>query len=374
MASETRPTYFETGTEDEVVRIDGYGKTVDDYEPIDNSNKNPLSDLSLDNPLDTDAIDALDAADDLAAPSAAETFGSINTPTSSSALDGLSGAELEVVTEALKGERKILKTSPGNVLTQLGTDSTMITTSGGGEFALSATEGLKVTGGMKVLTNVFGDSAICGILENLGLIKLAMLAVFDLTLEVDLVECISELIETVESTKLKDELIVTSGSKFAANGNVRGVKKMAEAIGADRLMSKDPEIINKTNQNYKRPRFMPDENQVDGKVRETTTSDNPKLYQEMDETYSMFDPDWGYETHNGNKTPAMGFYQNSSDDAKEVMSTNNDRRRHIAVSSTVSTGNQATTVQNRYEGTIVKEDISPKKPSGTLGFVLDWMN
>jgi len=55
--------------------------------------------------------------------------------------------------------------------------------------------------GLKVFANVMGDSFICGLLEESGKISNATKALFDLSLDIDIVECISELIKRAKIPK-----------------------------------------------------------------------------------------------------------------------------------------------------------------------------
>jgi len=323
---------FEMGPDDEMATVDAYNKAVDSYETPETENASgeppKKSEVMDDRALakkkkETVNDKAIEAAKDAAAEDSLNELGKMAGETANP-MAGLTDEERAAVKKALK-EANV---DDGYVLANKSLGSTVITPAG--EFGLDENGDVKVKAGLKVFANVMGDSFICGLLEESGKISNATKALFDLSLDIDIVECISELIKRAKSQKLRKELIRQAGSGFAKKGQMHGLANLLENVGPEEIEGDDLEIVPTVLTNYRRPKSIADAKAPNGK-RPVTLDDDPVLYQQMDETLTQFDPNWGYYNRDGVWIPDAQIHRKLSPDAEQVMGTDRQRRANIAV-------------------------------------------
>lgn len=327
-------SFFEMGPDDELVTVDAYNERVSSYETVEVSEaegaapeKSEVADekalkekkKEADKAAAAKASKSADAKAEEAMGELGKMTGETNNP-----MAGLTEEEQAIVKKAL-AEAEV---EDGYVVGNKDLGTTVITPTG--EFGLDEEGNVRTKAGLKVFANIMGDSFICGIIEESGKITSATKALFDLSLDIDIVECISELINQAKSQKLRKELIRQAGAGFAKKGQMHGLAKLLENVGPEEIEGGDVEIVPTVLTNYRRPKTVPDATAPTGK-REATPNDDPVLYTQMDETLSEFDPNWGYYNRDGEWIPDMAIHRKLSPDASAVMSTDRQRRADIGV-------------------------------------------
>jgi len=351
-------SFFEMGPDDALVTVDAYNEQVSAYEAPE------VTEAEGDAPERTQVADekalaekkaeaaavtaaAASKSADADAEEALDELGKMTGETNNP-MAGLSDEELAIVKQALK-EAEV---DDGYVIGNKDLGTTVITPTG--EFELDAAGNLRTKAGLKVFANIMGDSFICGILEESGKITNATKALFDLSLDIDIVECISELINQAKSQKLRKELIRQAGAGFAKKGQMHGLAKLLENVGPEEIEGGDVEIVPTVLTNYRRPKAIDDSTTTTGK-RAVTLNDDPLLYTQMDETLSSFDPNWGYYNRDGEWIPDMSIHRKLSTDAQAVMSTDRQRKADIGVSQAYYPKARAKKAEGVYPDAVIRE-------------------
>jgi hypothetical protein len=324
---------FDMGPDDTLATVDAYNKPVSSYEtPVADEPSGEVPDSSSvtsDRALADKKTASANNASAKAAAQDADAEASLNELSkmageSADPMAGLSDEERAAVKKALKDAQ----VDDGYVVANKNLGSTVITPAG--EYGLDKNGDFKAKAGLKVFANVMGDSFICGLMEETGKISNATKALFDLSLDIDIVECISELVRRAKSQKLRKELIRQAGAGFAKKGQLHGLANLLENVGPEEIEGDEIEIVPTVLQNYRRPKSIKEETHPTGK-RPVTANDDAELYQQMDTTLTQFDENWGYYNRDGVWVPDAQIHRKLSPDAEAVMGTDRQRRTDIAV-------------------------------------------
>lgn len=344
---------FEMGPDDGMVTVDAYNEKVAAYEvpeaeekAAEPATKSEVADekelKKKKDDKEKEEASKKDQGSDAGLDELAKMTGESSDP-----MAGLSDEEKAAVKKALK-EAEV---EDGYVLHNKDLNTSTVITPVG-EYEIDDAGNIKAKAGLKVFANIMGDSFICGLVEETGKIKTATKALFDLSLDIDLVECISELIKQAKSEKLRKELIRQAGAGFARKGQLHGLANLVENVGAEGVESDEVKIVPTVLTNYKKPKSIADPNEPTGK-RPTTPNDDPELYQQMDSTLSEFDPNWGYYNRNGEWIPDAQIHRKLSPDAVEVMNTDRQRRADIAVAKEYYPGGRGSRAKKSYPYAVI---------------------
>lgn len=328
---------FQTGADDKLITVDAYNKTVEQYKPLEKRSKEGVgpskSDVSSEEELQQKKKEAEEKVAAFS-PSKAESpealMASLSELTGGgSALSGLEADEKDAVDKAINDAKEAAEKEEKTAILDTGLGaSTAITPHG--EINIDPANGAKVKGGLKIFANLFGDSFLCGALEEAGKLRAALKALFDLSLDIEIQECLSDILKDVKSDSTRFALLQEAGDNFAKKGQVDGLDKVFEELGPDVVSLRNKDLVKVTLKNYKRPNFVEDENDP-SKKRPVTKNDDPILYAKMDNTLTKADPHWGYYERDGEWVPDSEVWGGLSQEAKEVVSTNRDNRMNVAV-------------------------------------------
>lgn len=350
-------SFFELGPDDSLATVDAYGEKVSEYEPPEAASPEtpPPSQSEV---ADEKALKEKKARAEAAAKAggpgaggaaAAEAMAALGEMTGESKdpMSGMSEEEKAFVEEALKKAGVEDGVVVGNQTLDTATVITPV-----GEFDLDNKDGPRVKAGLKVFANVMGDSFLCGLVEESGKIASATKTLFDLSLDIDLVECISALVNKAQSQKLRKELLRQAAAGFAKKGQLHGLAHIVDNAGPEVVEEADVDVVPTVLTNYRRPKQIEDATAPSGK-RPVTDEDDELLYTHMDETLSKVDPHWGYYNRDGVWIPDAQIHRKLSPDAERVMGTDRERRVNIAVAKSHYPGTRARRTEKTYPGSVV---------------------
>lgn len=344
---------FVTGPDDDLATVDAYHEKVASYETPDAKEKEgkppTKSEIKDERELEREKTRELAEASSSSGDAGSAPMDELAKMTgeSSNPMAGLTDEEKAVVEKALKEAGQ----EDGYVLANNKLDTSTVITPVG-EYEIDEAGNVKTKAGLKIFANIMGDSFICGFLEESGQILQAGKALFDLSLDIDIVECISELVKTAKSEKLRKELIRQAGANYARKGQLHGLADIVESVGPEGVESDEVDIVPTVLVNYKRPKTIKDTNEPTGK-RPVVPDDDPALFNQMDETLSEFDPNWGYYYRDDEWIPDARIHSKLSPEAMEVMSTNRERKAAIAVAQEYYPGGRSKHAKSSYPYAVI---------------------
>lgn len=327
---------FQTGPDDELLVVDGYNRTVEEYTPLKQEDaatvEPPRPDIKSEKELkekkDSDRKEAASkpspATSSKDAEAAMSALAEVS-PGSAPALSKLTDDEKKAVENAVKEAREKEK----DIVFDTGRGiSTVITPDG--EFSIDPESGAKMQGGLKIFANLFGDSFVCGLLENTGDLLASLRALFDLSLDIEIQECLTDILKNVKSDSTRRVLLREAGETFAKKGQIGGLDKVITEAGPDIVSQSKPDLVEVTLSNYKKPRFIDDGSGNDTK-RPVTPNDNAQLYTQLDTTLKKVDPHWGYYKRDDEWIPDAQIFSKLSPDAKRVVGSDREKRVYVEV-------------------------------------------
>lgn len=344
MAKYTRPM-FETGPDDQIATPDIYNEPVSTYVPVQDE---PVM-ISL--PVGPSIIRTNADLKDLAPTTVPKEPTLEEYAKEMEKIDPASGNILNDMTEEEKSELqkaldKVKELPMGfddfNIVTPLG------------EIGYSKTEGLKVKGGLKIVSNLLNDLPICGQLFDMGLMLPVLKAAFDLSLDIEINECITGLIDKIKSEKAKLELLKDAAKNFAKNGKLDGLKDIKDKIGGDKLFLSDGKIGKLLVGNFEIPNLI---DTPDG-ARTPVPQDYPSIKESMVATLDDISDKWNKYTRGDQEIVDITLYEGASPDAKKVLGTDKEHQTAIAVAELM-----------KDEPTSLRETAQKQYPLGYIGRV-----
>lgn len=352
---------FDLGPDDQLVTVDAYNEQVAAYEPPEamDVDKAPevQPEITSEEDLAKKKADKPPEKSEAPMGEGIDALGSLG-DTRNSPSNDLTPEEKKEVQKAIDKRRQ--DGDKGYSVDSGVGASTVVTPSG--DIDLEAKDGPKVKAGLKIFANLFGDSFICGIIEETGKIKEAAGALFDLSLDIDIVECLTDLINAAQSEKLRGELVKQAGKTFMNKGQVDGLSKMIDVAGPDPITSGEEDPAGKVLGNYQRPRFISDVT-ADGGKRPVTPNDDPALYAQLDDTLGRLGPNWDKYDRNGDPVTDAQVLRKASPEAQSVLKSNRGKRVDTAVAQAYTPGSRKARAQGRYPGAVI--DATPRGYAAT---------
>lgn len=317
MAKYTRPL-FETGPDDQIATPDIYNEPVSTYTPVQDEPvmvELPIGPSVIRTNADLKSIIPTTVEKQPTLEEYAKEMEKID-PASGNLLNDMSEEEKSELQKALDKVRDLpMGFDDFNIVTPLG------------EIGYSKTEGLKVKGGLKIVSNILNDLPICGQLFDMGLMLPVLKAAFDLSLDIEINECITELIDKVKSQKAKLELLKDAAKNFAKNGKLDGLKDIKDRIGGDKLFFADGKIGQSLVTNFTLPNLI----DTDDGARAPLPQDYPGIKDTMVATLDNISEKWNKYTRGEQTIVDITPYQNASPDAKAVLGTDKEHQTALAV-------------------------------------------